>query len=284
MPPVLCASCRDKLELLRQYELCRPGCVYGTQDLVLHKHYIAVYWVQGEEVYILTVLHIAQQLVGDPAHNLFIVPATPSRRKKSSMAALPVSFVIRHYHPYQNNEFIMKLTSKGKLYKCFSVFILILSSNAFGQIYKCQEFGRSVYSDTPCAENQEGALIQRARTQEEVQQEKIRLLEAENRALQRRSLENERNLQEANKQYQTAPIYPAAAPERKFDVSIQEQTRRCNIEKGNLTRRQIKNQEEGPACLTLRAMLNMPEPPKTIINNNRAAGSCFVNGNIINCH
>lgn len=52
---------RDKLDLLREYPLGRPGRVYGTRELVLHKHYVAVYRVQGDVVQVLTVLHTAQQ-------------------------------------------------------------------------------------------------------------------------------------------------------------------------------------------------------------------------------
>ena len=52
---------RDKLEVLREQQIGRPGRVYGTRELVLHKHYIAVYRVQGDEVQVLTVLHTAQK-------------------------------------------------------------------------------------------------------------------------------------------------------------------------------------------------------------------------------
>lgn len=52
---------RDKLEVLREHQLGRPGRVYGTKELVLHKHYIAVYRVQAHTVQILTVLHTARK-------------------------------------------------------------------------------------------------------------------------------------------------------------------------------------------------------------------------------
>ena len=52
---------RDKLEVLREQQIGRPGRVYGPRELVLHKHYIAVYRVQGDEVQVLTVLHTAQK-------------------------------------------------------------------------------------------------------------------------------------------------------------------------------------------------------------------------------
>ncbi|WP_143383706.1 hypothetical protein [Fontimonas thermophila] len=45
-------------------------------------------------------------------------------------------------------------------------------------------------------------------------------------------------------------------------VDVDEQTRRCNIEKNSLTNPKRK---EGAECLKLRAMLGMPEPP--VVNN-----------------
>lgn len=52
---------RDKTNILREHLPGRPGRVYGTRELVLHKHYIAVYRVQGDEVHILTLFHTAQK-------------------------------------------------------------------------------------------------------------------------------------------------------------------------------------------------------------------------------
>lgn len=52
---------RDKIEILGEHLPGRPGRVYGTRELVLHKHYIAVYRVQGDEVQILTLFHTAQR-------------------------------------------------------------------------------------------------------------------------------------------------------------------------------------------------------------------------------
>lgn len=43
---------------------------------------------------------------------------------------------------------------------------------------------------------------------------------------------------------------------------VDEQTRRCRNEKSSLTN---PRHQEGPECLKLRAMLNMPEPP--VVNN-----------------
>ena len=52
---------RDKLDILREHQLGKPGRVYGTRELVLHKHYVAVYRVHANEVHVLTVPHTAQQ-------------------------------------------------------------------------------------------------------------------------------------------------------------------------------------------------------------------------------
>lgn len=52
---------RDKTDILREHLPGRPGRVYGTRELVLHKHYVAVYRVQGDEVHVLTLFHTAQR-------------------------------------------------------------------------------------------------------------------------------------------------------------------------------------------------------------------------------
>ncbi|HEY9544739.1 MAG TPA: hypothetical protein VIR56_01960 [Solimonas sp.] len=56
-------------------------------------------------------------------------------------------------------------------------------------------------------------------------------------------------------------------------VDVDEQSRRCDIEKNALRN---SSHREGPECLKLRAMLGMPEPPQ--INNyygdgNRSGGA-----------
>jgi addiction module RelE/StbE family toxin len=53
---------REKVDLLAEHPLGKSGRIYGTRELVLHKHYIAVYRVKGDEVQILTLLHTAQRV------------------------------------------------------------------------------------------------------------------------------------------------------------------------------------------------------------------------------
>ena len=56
---------RVPAELYRQLEdlarAGRPGRVYGTKELVLHRRCVAVYRVKEDEVHILTVLHTARE-------------------------------------------------------------------------------------------------------------------------------------------------------------------------------------------------------------------------------
>jgi addiction module RelE/StbE family toxin len=52
---------REKANILAAHQLGKPGRVYGTKELVLHQHYVAVYRVKGDEVHILTILHTAQK-------------------------------------------------------------------------------------------------------------------------------------------------------------------------------------------------------------------------------
>ena len=51
----------DFPDILREHLPGRPGRVYGTRELVLHKHCVAVYRVQGDEVHVLTLFHTAQR-------------------------------------------------------------------------------------------------------------------------------------------------------------------------------------------------------------------------------
>ena len=63
--PSRAASCvgelRAKVGVLAALLPGKPGRVYGTRELVLHRHYLAVYRVRSEEVHILTVLHTARK-------------------------------------------------------------------------------------------------------------------------------------------------------------------------------------------------------------------------------
>ncbi len=51
---------RDRVNILKLHQVGRAGRVFGTKELVLHKNYVAVYRVKGDEVQILTVMHVAQ--------------------------------------------------------------------------------------------------------------------------------------------------------------------------------------------------------------------------------
>lgn len=51
---------RDKVNILKSHQLGKAGRVAGTNELVLHRNYVAVYRVKGNEVQVLTILHTAQ--------------------------------------------------------------------------------------------------------------------------------------------------------------------------------------------------------------------------------
>ena len=51
----------EKVSLLEGHQPGKPGRIYGTKELVLHPHYLAVYRVKDDEVHILTILHTAHK-------------------------------------------------------------------------------------------------------------------------------------------------------------------------------------------------------------------------------
>lgn len=134
---------------------------------------------------------------------------------------------------------------------------------ANAQVYKCSVNGRTTFSDTPCQSGSTGELIQQKKDPEQIYQERFQALEAENRKLQQQALQREQQLNEQLSRPQPAQNLPAQ-PGIRYDVSVSEQTRRCDMEKNTLTN---KRQREGAECLKLRSMLNMPEPTRIIINN-----------------
>jgi len=52
---------RENVNILAKHPLGKPGRVYGTRELVLHKHYVAVYRIKDDDVHILTILHTSQK-------------------------------------------------------------------------------------------------------------------------------------------------------------------------------------------------------------------------------
>jgi addiction module RelE/StbE family toxin len=54
---------KDAVTKLQVYPgMGRPGRVPGTRELVLHKNYIAIYRVRGDDVEVLRLHHVARQL------------------------------------------------------------------------------------------------------------------------------------------------------------------------------------------------------------------------------
>ena len=157
---------------------------------------------------------------------------------------------------------------RAKIFLSF-VFLTLSIGIAHAQVYKCNLNGHAIFSDAPCQAGSSGALIQDKRSPDEIYQERLQALEAENRKLQQQSLRRE---QELNDQLARQQRTQGTAPQQgiRYDVSVSEQTRRCDIEKNSLTN---KNRREGAECLKLRSMLNMPEPTRVIINNQNIPNS-----------
>jgi len=143
------------------------------------------------------------------------------------------------------------------------IFLAFSMTTGYAQVYKCSANGRTVFSDAPCQAGSTGGLIQEKRDPDQIYQERLQALEAENRKLQRQALQREQQINEQIVRSQ--PVQnQTAQPSIRYDVSVSEQTRRCDMEKNTITN---KNRREGAECLKLRSMLNMPEPTRVIINN-----------------
>lgn len=52
---------REKVDILKSFQLGTAWQVFGTKQYVLHSNYIAIYRVKSNEVQILTILHAAQE-------------------------------------------------------------------------------------------------------------------------------------------------------------------------------------------------------------------------------
>ena len=59
---VFVLALKNHLNKLKDYPgIGRAGRVSGTRELVLHKHYIAIYRVRGDDVEILRLHHVARE-------------------------------------------------------------------------------------------------------------------------------------------------------------------------------------------------------------------------------
>ena len=143
------------------------------------------------------------------------------------------------------------------------LFLAFAMTTGYAQVYKCIVNGRTIFSDAPCQAGSTGVLIQEKKDPEQIYQERLQALEAENRKLQQQALRREQQLNEQLTRPQ--PVQDQSAPPGvRYDVTVSEQTRRCDMEKNTITN---KKRREGAECLKLRSMLNMPEPTRVIINN-----------------
>ncbi len=88
------------------------------------------------------------------------------------------------------------------------VLAFALTSPAHGQVYRCKDAtGKLNFSDRPCDSGQSGTLIQRQRSQEAIQQERMEAAEAQFQKEVRRSMESPQTNQTPMRA--TAPVSPA---------------------------------------------------------------------------
>lgn len=87
------------------------------------------------------------------------------------------------------------------------VLAFALTSPAHGQVFRCKDAtGKLNFSDRPCDSDQSGALIQRQRSQEAIQQERMEAAEAQFQKEVRRSMESPQTNQTPMRA--TAPVPP----------------------------------------------------------------------------
>jgi len=101
------------------------------------------------------------------------------------------------------------------------LFFFAFAGSAQGQVYKCILNGKTNFSDAPCPSKSSGGLIQQKQSSEEIYNERLRALEAEQIKQQRRQMEMERNFNEHSQQpriiqhqYQNLPPSPESWAER----------------------------------------------------------------------
>ena len=128
------------------------------------------------------------------------------------------------------------------------LFLAFAMTTGYAQVYKCIVNGRTIFSDAPCQAGSTGVLIQEKKDPEQIYQERLQALEAENRKLQQQALRREQQLneqlqqalrreQQLNEQLtRPQPVQGQSAPPGvRYDVTVSEQTRRCDMEKNSIT-------------------------------------------------